>query len=264
MPDDTYRHRAKKSLGQNFLMDGNVCRRIVDAIAPGPGDTIIEIGPGQGALTGLLADSGVARLVAIELDDQLAHRLTDLYPQVEMVRADALGFAWESLDAGGPCKVVGNLPYNVASKLIWDIVSRTGTMERAVFMVQHEVALRLTAQPGSKAYGGLTAWVRNFVDTRYLFKVPPTVFRPRPKVDSAVVAFTPMPIHERPADPEALSRLIKMLFQMRRKQLSTILKSLWNQEIEAWFVERSLSASARPETLTPGQFRELSTLIGKK
>ncbi|MUM78211.1 ribosomal RNA small subunit methyltransferase A [Pseudodesulfovibrio sp. F-1] len=264
MSEDTYRHRAKKSLGQNFLMDGNVCRRIVEAIAPGPGDTIIEIGPGQGALTGLLADSGAARLMTIELDNALADRLAALHPRIEMIRADALDFPWESLDAGGPCKIVGNLPYNVASKLIWDIVSRTRTMQRGVFMVQHEVALRLTAEPGGKAYGGLTAWVRNFADTRYLFKVPPTVFRPRPKVDSAVVSFTPMPTESRPADPEALARLIKMLFQMRRKQLSTILKPLWNQEIDAWFKERTLSPAARPETLTPGQFRELSILVRQK
>ncbi|MFH1913981.1 MAG: 16S rRNA (adenine(1518)-N(6)/adenine(1519)-N(6))-dimethyltransferase RsmA [Pseudomonadota bacterium] len=264
MRDDTYRHRAKKSLSQNFLIDGNVSRRIVESITPGPGDTIIEIGPGQGALTGLLAQSGASRLMAIELDDALADRLADLYPRIEVIRADALDFSWESLDAGGPYKIIGNLPYNVASKLIWDIVSKTQTMERAVFMVQHEVALRLTAEPGCKAYGGLTAWVRNFADTRYLFKVPPTVFRPKPKVDSAVVAFMPRPTGERPASPEALARLVKMLFQMRRKQLSTILKPLWTQEIASWFEQQSISPSARPETLTPGQFRELSTLVREK
>ncbi|WP_285904860.1 16S rRNA (adenine(1518)-N(6)/adenine(1519)-N(6))-dimethyltransferase RsmA [Pseudodesulfovibrio pelocollis] len=264
MRDDTFRHRAKKSLGQNFLIDGNVSRRIVDAIAPGPGDTIIEIGPGQGALTGLLSESAASRLMAIELDETLADRLTDLFPRIEVVRADALDFPWESLDVAGPYKIIGNLPYNVASKLIWDIVSKTRNLERAVFMVQHEVAMRLTAEPGCKAYGGLTAWVRNFADTRYLFKVPPTVFRPRPKVDSAVVAFTPRPAGERPASPEALARLIKMLFQMRRKQLSTILKPLWTLEIDSWFDQQSISPSARPETLTPGQFRALSALIREK
>jgi 16S rRNA (adenine1518-N6/adenine1519-N6)-dimethyltransferase len=259
--DETHRHRAKKSLGQNFLTDANICRRIVDAVSPGPGDTIIEIGPGQGALTGHIVEAAPARFTAIELDDALAERLEATYPDIRVIRADALKFPWESLNDGERCKIVGNLPYNVGSKLIWDIVSRVRTLDLAVFMVQHEVALRLTAEPGGKAYGGLTAWVRNYADTRYLFKVPPTVFRPRPKVDSAVVAFVPRPVEDWPASPEALDRLVKMLFQKRRKQLGNILKPLWNKEMESWFAARGISPAARPETLSPEQFRELSLLV---
>lgn len=261
MHGEAYHHKAKKSLGQNFLTDQNICRRIVDAVAPGPADTIIEIGPGQGALTGFIVQAGPSRFSVIELDDGLADRLEEAYPDIQVIRADALKFPWESLNAEGRCKIVGNLPYNVGSKLIWDIVSRVQTLDRAVFMVQHEVALRLTAEPGCKAYGGLTAWVRNFADTRYLFKVPPTVFRPQPKVDSAVVAFVPRPVTEWPRSPQALDRLIKMLFQKRRKQLSNILKPLWNQEIESWFATQGVSPAARPETLSPQQFLELSALI---
>jgi 16S rRNA (adenine1518-N6/adenine1519-N6)-dimethyltransferase len=261
MHGEAYHHKAKKSLGQNFLTDKNICRRIVDAVAPGPGDTLIEIGPGQGALTGFIAQARPARFSVIELDDGLADRLEEAYPDIEVIRADALKFPWESLNAGERCKIVGNLPYNVGSKLIWDILSRVQTLDRAVFMVQHEVAMRLTADPGCKAYGGLTAWVRNFADTRYLFKVPPTVFRPQPKVDSAVVAFVPRPVEDWPRSPQALDRLIKMLFQKRRKQLSNILKPLWNQEIEGWFASQGVSPAARPETLSPQQFLELSALI---
>ncbi|WP_316900464.1 16S rRNA (adenine(1518)-N(6)/adenine(1519)-N(6))-dimethyltransferase RsmA [Pseudodesulfovibrio indicus] len=253
-------HRAKKSLGQNFLTDPNICRKIVDAVRPSGDDYIIEIGPGQGALTEHLAEAGLRRFRVIEMDDDLASRLEERWPALEVVRADALKFPWESLN-DGPCKLIGNLPYNVGSKLIWDIVSRVHTLERAVFMVQHEVALRLTAEPDSKAYGGLTAWVRNFSRTAYLFKVPPTVFRPRPKVDSAVVAFDPLPAGERPADPERLAGLIKTLFQQRRKQISTILKKRMTPEVEAWFQEQGLALSIRPENLTPEQFLSLSERI---
>lgn len=253
-------HRAKKSLGQNFLQDQNTCRRIVEAINPSSEDYIIEIGPGLGALTQFLAEEDIHRLTLLEMDDSLAERLEEKYPDVEVVRTDALLFPWTSLN-DGPCKIIGNLPYNVGSKLIWDIVSSVTTLERAVFMVQHEVAKRLTAVPGNKAYGALTGWVNNFAKTKYLFKVPPTVFKPQPKVDSAVVAFEPFPIKEWPVEPEKLSALLKILFQKRRKQLSTILKAYWSDEMEQWFAESGVSTKARPENLTPKQFSELSRCI---
>lgn len=253
-------HRAKKSLGQNFLTDPNICRKIVDALAPAPDDYIIEIGPGQGALTEHLAEVGARRLRVLEMDDDLAERLEERWPELDVVRTDALKFLWTDLNGTGPCKIIGNLPYNVGSKLIWDIVSRVETLERAVFMVQHEVALRLTASPGTKAFGGLTAWVSNFCDTRYLFKVPPSVFRPRPKVDSAVVRFDPLPRGDRPDDPDRLAGLIKLLFQQRRKQISTILKKRMTPAVERWFLDEGVSPSARPETLTPAQFRTLSLI----
>ncbi len=104
------------------------------------------------------------------MDDELADRLESAHSEIEVIRGDALKFSWESLNGLDSCKIIGNLPYNVGSKLIWDIVSKVKTLEKAVFMVQHEVALRLTAEPGGRAYGGLTAWVKNFADTKYLSK----------------------------------------------------------------------------------------------
>ncbi|BCS87227.1 16S rRNA (adenine(1518)-N(6)/adenine(1519)-N(6))-dimethyltransferase RsmA [Pseudodesulfovibrio sediminis] len=258
--NDRHQHRAKKSLGQNFLIDQNICRKIVDALDPGSDDIIIEIGPGQGALTEHLAEVGAQSLTAIEMDDSLADRLDEDYPDLNVVRCDALKFPWASLN-NEPCKIIGNLPYNVGSKLIWDIVSQVTTLQRAVFMVQHEVALRLTSQPNSKAFGGLTAWVKNFCTTTYLFKVPPTVFRPQPKIDSAVVRFDPLPINQWPEDPEKLSGLIKILFQQRRKQISTILKKRWSPAVEAWFDQEGVNPKSRPENLTPEQFRALSKCI---
>lgn len=261
MTTDKPYHRAKKSLGQNFLTDQNICRKIVNAIKPGQDDHIIEIGPGQGALTEHILDASPKKITVIEMDDALASRLEEAHPSLNVVRADALKFPWESLNDEQGVKIIGNLPYNVGSKLIWDIVSTVQSLNKAVFMVQHEVAQRLTAEPGNKSYGGLTAWVNNFADTRYLFKVPPTVFRPQPKVDSAVVAFSPLPISDWPESPEALSRLIKMLFQKRRKQLSTILKKQWSPEMADWFEREEVKTNWRPENLTPAQFLGLSNYI---
>ncbi|MBI9078180.1 MAG: ribosomal RNA small subunit methyltransferase A [Pseudodesulfovibrio sp.] len=261
MQDERPKYRAKKSLGQNFLIDQNICHKIVNAINPGPDDHIIEIGPGRGALTEFIVEASPKKFTVIEMDSNLADRLEEDWPTLNVVRADALKYPWEDLNNNGPCKIIGNLPYNIGSKLIWDIVSKVKTLEHAIFMVQHEVALRLTAQLDGKAYGALTAWVNNFAETRYLFKVPPTVFRPRPKVDSAVVGFKPLPLEQWPANPEKLSELIKLLFQKRRKQMSTILKKQWTLELEQWFEKEGVSPQARPENISPKQLLSLSKHI---
>lgn len=257
--NNTY-HRAKKSLGQNFLVDQNICRRIVHSARIKEDSRVLEIGPGQGALTRHLLETG-CDLTVVEKDRDLAERLENDHPELTVLQADALRFSWEDFGSKGACTIVGNLPYNIGSKLIWDIVARTPNLERAVFMVQHEVALRLTAEQGTKAFGGLTVWVRNHAGTRYLFKVPPTVFRPQPKVDSAVVEFLPLPAEKRPENPEALSKLIRLLFQKRRKQLSTILKKQWTEQVREWFDREGVAPSARPETLSPEQFERLSRCI---
>ena len=258
MSKESHPHRAKKSLGQNFLQDDNICRKIVAQLDIQPEDLVVEIGPGKGALTRFILEDGPGRFMAIEKDRVLAAELATRHPGIEVVEGDALAYEWSKLRDLPNNKIVGNLPYNVGSKLIWDIVSQATSMRIAVFMVQHEVALRLTAEHGCKAYGGLTAWVQNHCDTRYLFKVPPSVFRPQPKVDSAVVSFTPLPEENRPDDPDGLSRLIKRLFQQRRKQVSTILKTEWSEDIERWFEKEGVLTSVRPEMLTPQQIRELS------
>ncbi len=257
MQDERPKHRAKKSLGQNFLQDQNICCKIVDAIDPQQDNYIIEIGPGQGALTRHIVEANPRRFSVIEMDDALADRLEETYPDLEIIRQNALQFPWETLNET-PCKIIGNLPYNIGSKLIWDILSTVKSLQQAVFMVQHEVAMRITAEPGNKTYGSLTAWIKNFSRTRYLFKVPPSVFRPKPKVDSAVILFTPLSQDQWPQEPEKLSRLLKILFQQRRKQISTILKKQWTPEIEAWFENQTIDPRARPETLSPEQLLSLS------
>lgn len=248
---------AKRSLGQNFLADENIARKIVAALDLKPGDKVLEIGPGRGALTRHVAAAEPSRFVALEMDDDLADHLCETYPRLEVVRGDALKFDWTSLAPGESWKIVGNLPYNVASPLIWDIVSKSG-MERAVFMVQLEVGQRLAAPSGGKQYGALSAFVQNHAEVNLLFKVPPQVFRPQPKVTSAVLRFFLRP--DRPGAQEGawLAAALRLCFQKRRKQLGTILKSL--EDINTADVLRAcdIDPVQRPETLGPERFLALA------
>ncbi len=256
---------AKRSLGQNFLRDPNIARRIVSLLDMGPGDRVLEIGPGRGALTGHVLETGravgAAACAAVEKDAALAAALKAEHPELALCVGDAMQMAWERLGREGrPWKVVGNLPYNVASPLMWELFSRAGGLERAVFMVQKEVGRRLAAQPGTKAYGALTVWVQSFVRPRVEFIVGPGAFSPRPKVDSAVLRFLPRDDVE-PFDREALSGLLKTCFQKRRKQMGNILKSWWNDDLDTWFAAPGRSPSMRPEDLSPGWFRSLTMVM---
>ncbi|OEU65753.1 MAG: ribosomal RNA small subunit methyltransferase A [Desulfovibrio sp. S3730MH75] len=254
------RHKAKKSLGQNFLQDDNIARKIVDSLKITEKDSVIEIGPGQGALTKHILEAGPKKLMLIEMDRYLAPALEKEYPAAEVIQQDALKFIWEDLDSEQNWKIIGNLPYNVASKLMWDIASKSPAVN-CVFMVQHEVGLRITAGQGSKKYGGISAWIKSYCETQYLFKVPPTVFKPKPKVDSAVIKFYSLPNNEKPSDPEGLAGLIKYCFQYRRKQLGKILKSFISDSLLQWMEEEGISLKDRPEALSPLQFQGLFNCI---
>lgn len=251
----------KRSLGQNFLCDPQICRRIVAAIPAQPTDPVLEVGPGRGALTRFLSERP-GPLMVLEKDRELASWLRATYPHVGVILGDGLHFCWERTAVLPGLSLVGNLPYNVASPMIWEMLCRCRGWQSMVFMVQKEVALRLTAQPGSRTYGALSAWVANFAISTYLFTVPPHVFRPRPKVDSAMVCFRP---HPAPAWAEQaeLARVLKRLFQQRRKQLGTILKADWGEHIVAWCAANGVERTVRPEMLTPGQLRSLGMVLGR-
>ncbi len=252
-------HAPKRSLGQNFLSDPNICRRIVASLELAPGDPVLEIGPGRGALTRVLAGHE-GPVMALEKDSELVRWIKTEFPAVGVVHADGLDFCWEATHALPGLSLIGNLPYNVASPMIWEMVSRCRSWKSMVFMVQKEVALRLTAPAGSRTYGALSAWVGNFVRGEYVFTVPPHVFRPQPKVDSAIVRFHPRPD---PAWEEAaaLSWTVKILFQQRRKQLGTILKAHWSQAVDAWCENVGVDRRIRPEELGPDQLRSLSCVL---
>ena len=251
---------AKRSLGQNFLIDANISRKIVDALDIKPGENVLEIGPGRGALTRHVVDRKPGRYVVLEMDDALADELLLQYPGIEVVRGDALAYDWDSLAAADGWKVVGNLPYNIASPLIWEIVSRA-ELARAVFMVQLEAGQRLAAKSGGRDYGALSVFVQSFARVELLFKVPPQVFRPQPKVTSAVLRFFLHP--QRPSKDEArrLSSTLRMCFQQRRKQIATILKSKGIEDYAGVLARLDIDARQRPETLEPERFRALGNLL---
>lgn len=248
---------AKRSLGQNFLSDPNIARKIVDALDIKPGDNVLEIGPGRGALTEHVAARSPGRYVALEMDNALADALGERYPQIEVVRGDAMAYAWGSLAAEDGWKIVGNLPYNIASPLMWDIVN-LASFERSVFMVQLEVAERLAAKCGTRDYGALSVFVQSHARVELLFKVPPHVFRPQPKVTSAVVRFFLHPQRLAGKDASRLAATLRLCFQMRRKQLGTILKSKGFPNFQDLLRKMDINPEQRPETLAPEQFQALS------
>lgn len=263
--------RAKRSLGQNFLVDPNLQRKIVDSLAISGGDTIIEIGPGEGALTGHLAELA-DRLIAVELDDALADALAARYrhdPSVEIIHRDILEWDPPSVTAGSALKVVGNIPYNITSPILFRLMEWRPLPERVVVMVQKEVADRLRAETGEKAYGALTVGVRSRAEVEKLFDVGRHAFRPVPNVDSTVVRLTPRPAERAPGEGVALRSLTRAAFGMRRKQLQKILRTapgygLEQDAAEAVLEEVGARPSDRPEVLDPEVFVELAVALGRR
>lgn len=250
--------RPKRSLGQNFLQDQGIARKIVASLEPAPEAPLLEIGPGRGALTHWLTQTAFT-IFALEKDFGLAHETKSRWPEVAMINADAMEFVWERLT--GPWRLIGNLPYNVASPIIWDVVSRVPQLVQAVFMVQKEVGDRLAAAPGSRAFGALSVWVQSHVRVKRLFVVGPQVFRPRPKVDSAVICLLPLPPGESRPDGPSLRRLLNICFQKRRKQLKTILRPVWTDILGDWLHNQGLRPESRPEELSPRQFQTLARML---
>lgn len=263
----TAQPRAKKSLGQHFLRDPQVSEKIVRLLQCKAGDRIIEIGPGPGALTMLLQEQAYHSLLLLEKDDHwAAERQKHANDRTQALQTDALTFDWDSLSPdsadesgkpGGPWKVIGNLPYNVASPLMWEIFSRSRGLSRAVFMVQKEVGQRLAAPPDSPHYGGLSVWVQSFVCPHWAFVVGPGAFSPPPKVDSAVLSFSPLPLEQWPLFPQKLSHLIKICFQNRRKQLGSIFRQNTMPHMMPRLEALGIDAKRRPETLSPADFQKL-------
>lgn len=261
--------RAKKSLGQNFLVDHNIQRKIVDALQPTPADTVVEIGPGLGALTHHLV-AAVKRVVAIELDDRLAERLRrDLagHGNFELIHQDALTVDFASLGLPPDFKVIGNIPYNITTPLLFRLLERAARPALIVLMVQKEVAVRATAPPGDKDYGALSIGIQSVAQAERLFTVGRAAFKPVPGVDSAIVRLTP---HSPPrlSAPEEhdLRSLTRAAFSQRRKQFQKILRSMPDYDLTNELVadvERraGVRLTDRPENLDPQDFIRLSRVL---
>ena len=252
-------HRPRKRFGQNFLTDANIVAKILEAIAPERGDRLVEIGPGQGALTRRLLER-VAHLDAIEVDRDLAPEVARLAEPERLTvhAADALTFDFAALAEarGGPLRVVGNLPYNISSPLLFHLLDQLPAVADMHFMLQREVVDRLAAQPGSKTYGRLSVMVQARCRVTPLFQVPPGAFYPIPKVSSAVVRLRPNPADApRPRDHAAFSAVVARAFQARRKTLRNALKGLCPPERVR---EAGVDPGARAETLSVADFIRLA------
>ncbi|NND66801.1 MAG: 16S rRNA (adenine(1518)-N(6)/adenine(1519)-N(6))-dimethyltransferase RsmA [Halioglobus sp.] len=256
-------HRARKRFGQNFLRDGAVIDQIVRAITPRADQHLVEIGPGHGALTGELVASG-CRLDVIELDRDLVPGLLaahGLQPGFKLHSADALQFDFANLAAkdGPRLRIVGNLPYNISTPLIFKLLELAPLVEDMHFMLQLEVVKRLSATPGGKDWGRLGIMTQYHCRVEALFEVPPQAFSPQPKVQSAIVRLTPHtddPYCE--CDQQQLARVVQAAFAARRKTLRNNLKELIDSPaLEALGID----PGARAETLTLEQFIEITNAI---
>lgn len=264
-------HRARKSLGQNFLVDPNLQRKIVAAIDPNPDDEVLEIGPGRGALTRHLAGS-VRRLVLCELDDGLVARLRREYadvPSVEIVHGDILELEIERITADPRrLKVIGNIPYNITTPIIFHLLERHDRPLLIVLMIQREVADRILAEPGNRTYGALAVGVRSVARVERVMNVGRAAFRPAPEVESTVIRISP--IHPPPLEPgaeTALRRLTRRTFGQRRKQLQRTLRDAYTLTPEALAAVEAatgLDLRARPETLSPEQFIRLARALPER
>ena len=256
---------AKKSLGQHFLKHDHICDRIAALVQATADDWIIEIGPGPGALTRAVERLPHARLFLLEKDDRFAReRQQEAADNTQAILTDALRFPWARLSPARSWKIIGNLPYNVASPMIWDMAAQCRALRRAAFMVQKEVGQRLAAAPGNGHYGALSVWVQSYWKPRMEFIVGPGAFSPPPKVDSAVLTFEPLPEAARPPHAAELSRLLKICFQQRRKQIGGIFRRCGDAALLTLPEEAGLAPQLRPEQLSVADFHRLSALLAAK
>ncbi|SNR66681.1 16S rRNA (adenine(1518)-N(6)/adenine(1519)-N(6))-dimethyltransferase RsmA [Desulfurobacterium atlanticum] len=250
------RLKLKKYLGQHFLKDRNIIRKIVDSLDIKAGDTVVEIGPGGGALTKELVERKPKRLICVEIDDEMIDYLKETFRDcsfVEIVKGDAVKFDFSK--CGNRIKVVGNLPYNVSTAIIRNLLDYKSILERAVFMTQKEVAERLISRKG-KNYGYLPALLQNFFEIKKLFDVSPKVFTPPPKVWSTVFKMIPKDFSLDKEELEQFEKFLKKAFSGRRKKLKNTLG------IE--LLEISDILSLRPEDVSPEEFYRLFTTFKQK
>lgn len=241
-----------RALGQNFVADPNTVRRVARLAGVGPGDRVVEIGPGLGSLTLALAETG-AQVTAVEIDRYLLPVLRSVVEPhgVRVVQGDALRLDWDEVlgpagDPAAPWVLVANLPYNIATPLVLDLLARVPQIERMVVMVQREVGERLVARPGTKAYGIPSVKVAYRADAEVVGRVPPTVFVPPPRVESALVRLRRLPRPRVDADPDRLFRLVEAGFRQRRKMLRRSLAGLVDA---AGFERAGVRPDARAEDL---------------
>ncbi len=261
---------ARKRFGQHFLVDKNIVAKIVAAADIRPGDVVIEIGPGMGALTDALAMSG-AKVIAIELDRDLVEELKEKYSDIkdiEIICADALKISYAEIAKRlkKKLKVVANIPYNISTPILFKLFKEREVFTALLLMLQKEVAERVVAVPGKKDYGALSVFSQFFADVNIEFQIPPTAFYPVPKVYSSIVRFD---ILDKPRveveDMEIFKRVVKAAFGMRRKMILNALKVLGLPKdiLRSLLLESAIDPRSRGETIGIDRFGYLSNLLSK-
>jgi 16S rRNA (adenine1518-N6/adenine1519-N6)-dimethyltransferase len=250
------RVKPLKKFGQNYLTDKNTLRKIADEIAAKPGDNLIEVGPGTGSLTEFLYDE-TNNMTVIEIDTRVTEQLKTRFPGITVLREDILKTNLSTLfrNKEQKLRITGNIPYNITSPLIFKILRNSNIISDAVFLVQHEVALRMTAGRGTKDYGILAVILRYFSDVRYCFKVSPNVFYPKPKISSAVVHIYIEKDYD-PSTDDMFIKIVKAAFGKRRKTLKNSLGSSIFKEFN--FENSGVDLSKRAEQLELDDFIKLS------
>ncbi|MBI5212383.1 MAG: 16S rRNA (adenine(1518)-N(6)/adenine(1519)-N(6))-dimethyltransferase RsmA [Nitrospirae bacterium] len=250
----------KRHLGQNFLFDPSILRRIVEVANITNDDTVVEIGPGLGTLTKILAEIA-KKVIAIELDYELYERLKQElkgFKNIELIHDDALKYPYEALE---PFKVVANIPYYITTPIIFRLLDALKNMKSMTLTIQKEVAQRIAAKPDTKEYGVLSIMVQYYGKPELKFVIPKGAFRPVPKVDSAVIRIE---ILDKPAvtvdDEKLFFRVVKTSFAQRRKTLANSLKSISN-DIKEILIDAGIDPRRRAETLSIEEFARLSDLI---
>ena len=248
--------RPKKHLGQHFLTDRSIAARIVASLNHAPGDTVIEVGPGKGILTGPLLEKEI-HLIAVEIDPESVSHLRHKWPSLgtQLVEQDILKSDLEAL-AGGPFHLIGNFPYNISSQIFFRILASREATQSVVCMVQKEVAERIASPPGSKEYGILSVLLGAFFDIESLFKVKPGSFFPPPKVTSGVIRMTRNRVQRLPCDEALFTRIVKTTFNQRRKMIRNSIKSILLHLDSDFELLRN-----RPEDLGVPEFIELTRWV---
>jgi 16S rRNA (adenine1518-N6/adenine1519-N6)-dimethyltransferase len=253
------KHIPRKRFGQNFLTDQGVLHDIIRAIDPQPDDAMVEIGPGLAAMTRLLLES-LKQLHVVELDRDLVERLNKQFDPARLIvhAGDALQFDFASIPvpAGQKLRVVGNLPYNISSPLLFHLADIAPQVQDQHFMLQKEVVERMVAEPGSKAYGRLSVMLQWRYYMELLFVVPPTAFDPPPRVDSAIVRMIPLP-QPLACDAKRLEQVVTKAFSQRRKVIRNCVAGMFT---ESDLADAGIDPQARPEAVPMEQFVALANL----
>ncbi|OHC65021.1 MAG: 16S rRNA (adenine(1518)-N(6)/adenine(1519)-N(6))-dimethyltransferase [Rhodocyclales bacterium GWA2_65_20] len=254
-------HTARKRFGQNFLVSPGIIHKIVDAIGPRAGDTVVEIGPGLGAITEPLLER-IDHLHVVEIDRDLIARLRSRFPpeRLSIHEGNALEFDFGALKGSGPLKIVGNLPYNISSPLLFHLVPFAPLVHDMHFMLQKEVVDRMVAAPGSKDFGRLSVMLQYHYHMARLFVVPPGSFNPAPKVDSAIVRMIPREVGADDAakDPALYAKVVTAAFSQRRKMLRNTLREFIS---ETDLAALGITPTARAEDIAVADYVRLANSL---